>query len=67
VGTGFRIRPCANQKELYGILNQDADNHDPSEDPEGGGNETMLAFQLIGLALVALFFGAMVTGQQGVR
>jgi len=29
--------------------------------------ETMLAFQLIGLALVALFFGAMVTGQHGVR
>jgi len=27
----------------------------------------MLAFQLIGLTLVALFFGAMVTGRQGAR
>jgi hypothetical protein len=26
--------------------------------------ETMLAFQLIGLAFAALFFGAMVTGKQ---
>jgi len=27
----------------------------------------MLAFQLIGLTLIALFFGAMVTGQQSAR
>jgi hypothetical protein len=50
---------------VYGILNPSCYRHGQLKQKEWRrGAITMLAFQLVGLTLLVLFFGAMVSGRQ---